>query len=208
MTETQIQSHLQPHIETIRDCIYGGHERYQQILNDGPDLRSAYGVREAATCTHALICQYAREHFQGVSGVQMSESPKFLVLVFDAGFNLRFKKLDDYRLASYNRTDQATRVARQDPDPFLPFPDFEFKEVLPNDGPMLVAGYQLDPTGTQIDDTLITCPAGRNRNAWWFSMNQQLGIRENTGLLLPLTTPVVLVPPITAKKDARKTKQA
>lgn len=207
MTETLIRSHLQPLLEITRGCIYSGHERYQKTLDDGPDLRSAYGASQAATCTNALICQYAREHFQSVSGVQMSETLKFLVLVFDAGFNLRFKKLDYCRLASYNRTDQATRVARQ--EPFLPFPDFdEFKEVLPNDGPMLVAGYQLDPTGTQIIDTLITCPAGRNRNAWWFSMDQQLGIREDAGLLLPLTTPVRPVPAIAAKKDARKTKQA
>jgi len=145
---------LKSYLPTLYMCVRDGVEVGLELLQGSPVLHTP---RSQASVIHDCMVEFAKARLAGAEGVTWTEDCGFLLLEFEGGVRVRFKKLGDDRKPRNVPTGQQTAIMEQ----LWLFPD------MANDATLLVAGYQLDPSGTAIADILITCQCG-SRVEWWF----------------------------------------
>lgn len=134
-----------PHLATLKEC-------YRKAWGDWVQLRSthlAQGRSLSPTLRARVIYEYVTHHarraFANVNGVSVKERG-FLTVTFGNAIVLRFKKLKNNLTMSGIPTRQLSLFEAQGELPGLP-----------PEATLLVAGYLLDPTGTEITRLVIVC---------------------------------------------------
>jgi hypothetical protein len=171
---------LAPNLPDIRTCVLRGWEQYhaQPVALEGRASR-----RSRASLVHDLIVETARRLFAGRAGVRIDEARGFFALVFEECVAVRFKKLNGALRPSHIPTEQAQAYGHQ-------------LSLFGDDATNLIAGYQLDALGVNLEHVAITCPSG-DGIAWYTMLDAPT---------VPMPATVVEATPtkprITVKKSA------
>jgi hypothetical protein len=164
---------LGPHADTLVECVDGAWADWLAARQFHTRAGNSLSPTSRATIIYDLVVQRARRAFASTAGVRVSHQRGLFTLHFGNDFVVRFKKLG---------TDLSTQGI-----PTAQMRAYEAQQTipgLPRRATFLVAGYVLDPTGTQLHRIVITC-----RDAH--------GLRWSFALLdnsLPNVTPIPLSP--------------
>lgn len=167
---------LDPFLADLRTCILRGWEQYhaQPVAQEQRASR-----RSRASLVHDLIVETAKRLFTGRAGVRIDEARGFLALVFEDRVAVRFKKLNGAMRPSHIPTGQAQSFAYQ----LLLFGE---------DATNLIAGYQLDVLGVNLEHIAITCPQG-NGIAWYAMIDAPIAAMPALNVEAPLPKPKITV---------------
>lgn len=117
-------------------------------------LHREHSKRSRASCVHDHFVAGAARFAEDTDGVRLVESMHLWVLYFDAGYSIRFKKLDDDKLPSTGQlTQQVIKYRNQQPLDGIP------------DSKHLDLGYQLNEAG-ELHKVYLVCPSGIKANQW------------------------------------------
>jgi hypothetical protein len=138
---------LEPHFDVIDTICRNGLATYRRYP---ADVLIEHSVRAAATCTYDHMVAEAERRLTGLERIVFRDIRGLKVWIVDDKAVIRFKKMDEDGRSRNYPTKQAKDYDRQQQLPGLPFPPLN-----------LVAGYLLDPTGTEVVRVQVSRPLGK-----------------------------------------------
>lgn len=163
---------LKPHVDKLVSALQFGWTAWERLGKEAPKLRVDLDPRARAACVSAWISAEARRLFSDQKSVRITDQRRFLELVFEDRYVVRFKKLDTRGRWSNISTKQQKLWNSQQ----LELPG------LPPRAVRLIAGYQLNALGTALEKTMLAMP-DQNAVAWVLEIT---GDSEN---VIPMPVP-------------------
>lgn len=158
-TEDGARKLLAPYLAGLRGAMEDGWKAWVELGDKLPSARLPLRSRTRANFVYDHIAANAVARFGKDPKVRISESRGFLQLLIDRKYILRFKKLDRKRRSRNISTGQQRLWFNVQ----MSLPE------MPAEAVRLIAGYQLNPFGTEFEDILVTRPAN-GRIDWAFSI--------------------------------------
>lgn len=146
-SKSEVTQLLSSDLQTIRSCIRGAWDSYQQLYS--PALRARHTPLSRATLVHDEMVQQAEKEFDGRTGVVMQRIQRMFVVSFGPHLVIRFKKFDDTFRVSNIPTEQSMSFINQQ----LELPGVERATKLH-------AGYRLNSLETALEGVYLVCPRG------------------------------------------------
>lgn len=145
---------LEPHVNTLWDCLSRAFQRVQDELAEDPERRAAYDASTQAAMVYHWFARFVAQAYEDVVDVDVAKQGRMIRIRLDQRLVLRFKKLDDALRSRNVRTNTQAEMYFQ----------YEIDGVLPVTNVTL--GYTVDGLGQNMTGIYFTCPVGWSRNKW------------------------------------------
>ena len=151
-SQVEAMDSLDPLLDDIDAICRGAHALYRSYP---ADIRLEHDPRAEASCIYAHMLAAAERRITGRDGVTALDIRGLKLWVVSEAAAIRFKKMDEDGRSRNYPTKQAQAYDKQMQLPGLPAPPLN-----------LVAGYVLDPTGTEVLRVQVARPLGKMLIDW------------------------------------------
>lgn len=146
----EVQVALEPYLNGLRRMVHQAATDYGKYT---PEQRKIHTTRSKASLIHDHFFNHAKLYAEQTSGVRFEERAHLRMLVFDAGFVIRLKKVDRDLLPAGHLTQQVVKFRTHQQLGELP------------QSVNLDLSYEEDTLGN-LQSVLLICPSGPKSNMW------------------------------------------
>ncbi len=157
LREEEAWKELGPYLPQLHWVLNSAWQDWQNLIAENGRLAVAHNSLCRAVNVHVFIMQRAREAFDGVDGVHLTEDSG-VIYISIGSVVLKFNKLDAEHCP---RLSQSARAQGFRDQQMWMFPD-----AIPRSAVNLYVGYELDAVGSSLSDLGITCMLGDE--LWWY----------------------------------------
>lgn len=149
---------LAPYLPGLRQMVLQAVEDYAKY---SPEQRKIHTTRSQASLIHDHFFNHAKHFAAKTDGVRFEERAYLRMLVFDAGFVIRFKKVGRDLLPAGHLTQQVMKFRTHQ----------QLGEIPPSVN--LDLSYEEDVLGN-LQSVFLICPAGPKSNMWVSELREEV----------------------------------